>query len=75
MCVCLLRKLLVMILIAEKWENLLFKLNDSKRYRRTVGSIAGSCLTAAIPLLASMKQEECLVALNIIEVPIMNINF
>ncbi|KAI9391302.1 hypothetical protein POPTR_007G067700v4 [Populus trichocarpa] len=57
----------VMILIAEQWENLLFKLNDSKRYRRTVGSIAGSCLTAAIPLLASMKQEECLVALNIVE--------
>ncbi|KAJ6917749.1 hypothetical protein NC652_019931 [Populus alba x Populus x berolinensis] len=65
--VCLLRKLLVMILIAEQWENLLFKLNDSKRYRRTVGSIAGSCLTAAIPLLASMKQEECLVALKIVE--------
>jgi len=75
MCVCLLRKLLVMILIAEQWENLLFKLNDSKRYRRTVGSIAGSCLTAAIPLLASMKQEECLVALNIVEVPIVHINF
>lgn len=52
---------------SEQWENLLFKLNDSKRYRRTVGSIAGSCLTAAIPLLASMKQEECLVALNIVE--------
>ncbi|XP_061950119.1 uncharacterized protein LOC133673379 [Populus nigra] len=52
---------------SEQWENLLFKLNDFKRYRRTVGSIAGSCLTAVIPLLASMKQEECLVALNIVE--------
>ncbi|KAJ6378370.1 hypothetical protein OIU78_028587 [Salix suchowensis] len=52
---------------SEQCENFLFKLNDSKRYRRTVGSIAGSCLTAAIPLLASMKQEECLVALNIVE--------
>ncbi|KAI8006645.1 hypothetical protein LOK49_LG07G03665 [Camellia lanceoleosa] len=27
----------------EQWESVLFKLNDSKRYRRTVGSIAGSC--------------------------------
>lgn len=64
-----------MIFIAEQCENFLLKLNDSKRYRRTVGSIAGSCLTAAIPLLASMKQEECLVALNIVEVPIVLINF
>ncbi|RDX87599.1 TELO2-interacting protein 1-like protein, partial [Mucuna pruriens] len=51
----------------DQWEDILFKLNDSRRYRRTVGSIAGSCITAAIPLLASFKQEICLVALDIIE--------
>ncbi|WCJ23816.1 ARM repeat superfamily protein [Euphorbia peplus] len=51
----------------EQWERIIFKLNDSRRYRRTVGSIAGSCLTAAIPLLASMKQETCLIALDVIE--------
>ncbi|GMI88663.1 hypothetical protein like AT1G79190 [Hibiscus trionum] len=52
---------------SEQWDNIVFKLNDSRRYRRTVGSIAGSCLTAATPLLASMSQAACLVALNIIE--------
>lgn len=46
----------------------MFKLNDSKRYRRTVGAIAGSCIMAATPLLASAGQEACLVALDIIEV-------
>ncbi|WVZ26978.1 hypothetical protein V8G54_000019 (mitochondrion) [Vigna mungo] len=51
----------------DQWEDILFKLNDSRRYRRTVGSIAGSCVTAAIPLLASIKQEICLAALDIIE--------
>ncbi|KHN46513.1 uncharacterized protein LOC114425384 [Glycine soja] len=51
----------------DLWEDILFKLNDSRRYRRTVGSIAGSCITAAIPLLASFKQEICLAALDIIE--------
>ncbi|KAK7407807.1 hypothetical protein VNO78_09907 [Psophocarpus tetragonolobus] len=51
----------------DQWEDILFKLNDSRRYRRTVGSIAGSCITAAIPLLASFKQEICLAALDIIE--------
>ncbi|XP_065863276.1 uncharacterized protein [Euphorbia lathyris] len=51
----------------EQWESIIFKLNDSRRYRRTVGSIAGSCLTAAIPLLASTKQETCLIALDIVE--------
>ncbi|XP_052177769.1 uncharacterized protein LOC127791774 isoform X2 [Diospyros lotus] len=51
----------------EEWESVLFKLADSRRYRRTVGSIAGSCLTAATPLLASLKQEACLVALEVIE--------
>ncbi|XP_057963630.1 uncharacterized protein LOC131154857 [Malania oleifera] len=51
----------------EQLEGLLIKLNDSRRYRLTVGSIAGSCLTAATPLLASPKQAVCLVALDIIE--------
>lgn len=57
------------VLLVDLWEDILFKLNDSRRYRRTVGSIAGSCITAAIPLLASFKQEICLAALDIIEVP------
>ncbi|MCH84189.1 Tel2-interacting protein, partial [Trifolium medium] len=51
----------------DQWEIISFKLNDSRRYRRTVGSIAGSCITAAIPLLASFKQEICLASLDIIE--------
>ncbi|WJX17050.1 hypothetical protein P8452_07005 [Trifolium repens] len=51
----------------DQWEAISFKLNDSRRYRRTVGSIAGSCITAAIPLLASFKQEICLASLDIIE--------
>lgn len=55
----------------EEWENILFKLNDSKRYRRTVASIVASCLTSAIPLLASVNQAACLVALDIIEDGIM----
>ncbi|XP_021901079.1 TELO2-interacting protein 1 homolog isoform X2 [Carica papaya] len=49
-----------------EWETLLLKLNDSKRYRRTVGSIAGSCLKAATPQLASLEQAACLVALDIV---------
>lgn len=53
---------------AEQWENIVFKLNDSKRYRRTVGSIAGSCSMVVTPLLASGKQAACLVALDIVEV-------
>ena len=52
----------------EQWEEILFKLNDSKRYRQTVGSIASSCLTAATPLLASGQLGACLVALDIVEV-------
>jgi len=52
----------------EQWELILFQLNDSKRYRRTVGSIAGSCIMAATPLLASPTQAVCLVALDIVEV-------
>ncbi|KAK2972025.1 hypothetical protein RJ640_005045 [Escallonia rubra] len=51
----------------EQLESTLIRLNDSKRYRRTVGSIAGSCITAAIPLLASVNQAACLIALNIVE--------
>ncbi|KAJ8761187.1 hypothetical protein K2173_001243 [Erythroxylum novogranatense] len=52
---------------SDLWESIVLKLNDSKRYRRTIGSIASSCLTAATPLLASIKQSACLVALDIIE--------
>ncbi|PON90723.1 Coatomer beta subunit [Trema orientale] len=55
----------------EQWENVLFKLNDSRRYRRTVGSIAGSCITAATPLLASANQATCLVAMDIVEEGVM----
>ncbi|XP_050216425.1 uncharacterized protein LOC126667488 [Mercurialis annua] len=51
----------------EQWESVLFQLNDSRRFRRTVGSIACSCLTAAAPLLASTKQAACLIALDIVE--------
>ncbi|KAL6998914.1 hypothetical protein U1Q18_000081 [Sarracenia purpurea var. burkii] len=50
----------------EQWEHILIKLNDSRRYRRTVGSIAGSCLLAATPLLTSL-QAACLIALDIVE--------
>ncbi|XP_004295659.1 PREDICTED: uncharacterized protein LOC101290940 [Fragaria vesca subsp. vesca] len=52
---------------SEKWESILFKLNDSKRYRRTVGAIASSCIMAATSLLASENQAACLVALDIVE--------
>ncbi|XP_047335958.1 uncharacterized protein LOC124939537 [Impatiens glandulifera] len=51
----------------EEWESILFKLNDSRRYRRIVGSVSGSCLTAVTPLLASLDQEVSLLALNIVE--------
>ncbi|KAK9101473.1 hypothetical protein Scep_024903 [Stephania cephalantha] len=51
----------------ENWEKMMFKLNEFRRYRRIVGSVAGSCLTAATPLLASLKEATCLVALDIIE--------
>ncbi|CAN8233709.1 unnamed protein product [Cochlearia groenlandica] len=51
----------------EEWENILLELNRSKRYRRTVGSVASSCLIAATPLLASSNQVSCLVSLDIIE--------
>ncbi|MED6184843.1 hypothetical protein PIB30_051341 [Stylosanthes scabra] len=51
----------------DQWEIILFKLNDSRRYRQTVGSVASSCVTATTPLLASYKQDICLAALDIIE--------
>ncbi|XP_073101575.1 uncharacterized protein [Elaeis guineensis] len=51
----------------EYWEELLYKLNEMKRYRRTVGSLVGSCLKAATPLLSSQKELACLVALDIVE--------
>nr|GFD60220.1 armadillo-like helical [Tanacetum cinerariifolium] len=40
---------------------------ESKSYRRTVGSISVSCITAATPLLSSLKQTACLIALDIVE--------
>ncbi|CAL9173490.1 unnamed protein product [Musa hybrid cultivar] len=51
----------------EYWEELLFKFNEMKRYRRIVGSLVGSCLKAASPLVSSQKESACLVSLNIIE--------
>ncbi|KAI5332614.1 hypothetical protein L3X38_022743 [Prunus dulcis] len=58
---------------SEQWESILFKLNDSKRYRRTVGAIASSCIMAATPLLASGRQAACLVALDIVEDGVMSL--
>ncbi|CAL1409398.1 unnamed protein product [Linum trigynum] len=52
---------------SEQWVSIVFKWSESKRYRRTVGSIAASCLSAATPLLASMEQTACLVALDIVQ--------
>lgn len=52
----------------EEWESVVFKFNDSKRYRRIVGSIAGSCLVAVTPLIASADAAACLTALDIVEV-------
>ncbi|CAL9037001.1 unnamed protein product [Musa banksii] len=51
----------------EYWEELLFKFNEMKRYRRIVGSLVGSCLKAASPLVSSQKESACLVSLDIIE--------
>ncbi|PWA99793.1 ARM repeat superfamily protein [Artemisia annua] len=51
----------------EQLEAVFFKLKESKSYRRTVGSISISCITAATPLLSSLKQTACLVALDIVE--------
>ncbi|CAI0450425.1 unnamed protein product [Linum tenue] len=52
---------------SEQWVSIMFKWSESKRYRRTVGSIAASCLSAATPVLASMEQTACLVALDIVQ--------
>lgn len=49
-------------------ESVVFKFNDSKRYRRIVGSIAGSCLVAVTPLIASADAAACSIALDIVEV-------
>ncbi|KAI7758370.1 hypothetical protein M8C21_013731 [Ambrosia artemisiifolia] len=51
----------------EKLEAIYFKLKESKSYRRTVGSLSMSCITAATPLLSSLKQTSCLVALEIVQ--------
>ncbi|KAI3466318.1 hypothetical protein Pfo_022981 [Paulownia fortunei] len=55
----------------DEWESVLFKFNDSKRYRRIVGSIAGSCLVAVTPLIASADPAACLTALDVVEDGIM----
>ncbi|PKU63826.1 hypothetical protein MA16_Dca010744 [Dendrobium catenatum] len=55
----------------EHLEELLFKLNDMRRYRRTIGSLASSCLKAATPLVSSQEESTCLAALNILESPIL----
>ncbi|KAK6946401.1 hypothetical protein RJ641_013945 [Dillenia turbinata] len=48
-------------------ENILFKLNCSRRYRRIVGCLGVSCLLVATPLLASGKGAAALVALHMVE--------
>jgi hypothetical protein len=58
----------------EYWEDLLCKLNEMKRYRRIVGSLTGSCLSAATPLLSSTKETACLVALDVVEVFSFSVN-
>ncbi|XP_022028698.1 uncharacterized protein LOC110929817 isoform X1 [Helianthus annuus] len=55
----------------EQLEAIYFKLKESKSYRRTVGSLSISCITAATPLLSSLKQTSCLVALEIVQDGIM----
>lgn len=55
------------------WEDLLCKLNEMRRYRRIIGSLVGSCLLAATPLLSSTKETACLVALDIVENAIVSI--
>ncbi|MFS7922333.1 hypothetical protein Hanom_Chr03g00247851 [Helianthus anomalus] len=55
----------------EQLEAIYFKLKESKSYRRTVGSLSISCITAATPLLSSLKQTPCLVALEIVQDGIM----
>ncbi|XP_062204924.1 uncharacterized protein LOC133906970 isoform X2 [Phragmites australis] len=57
----------------EYWEDLLCKLDEMRRYRRIVGSLAGSCLSAVTPLLSSRKETACLVALEVVENAIISI--
>lgn len=57
----------------EYWEDLLCKLNDMRRYRRIVGSLIGSCVSASTPLLSSTKEAACLVALDIVENAVVSI--
>lgn len=52
----------------EYWEDKMCNLNETRRYRRIVGSLAGSCLLAAIPLLSSLSEPACLVSLDIVQV-------
>ncbi|PWA49187.1 Armadillo-like helical [Artemisia annua] len=51
----------------EQLEAVFFKLKESKSYRRTVGSISISYITATTPLLSSLKQTACLIDLDIVE--------
>ncbi|GJR28350.1 hypothetical protein Tco_1104582 [Tanacetum coccineum] len=51
----------------EQLEVVFFKLKEIKSYIRTVGSISISCITTATPLLSSLKQTACLIALDIVE--------
>jgi hypothetical protein len=43
-------------------------MNETRRYRRIVGSLAGSCLLAVVLLLSSVSEPACLVFLDIVEV-------
>lgn len=52
----------------EYWEQLASKLAKMSSYRRIIGSLVGSCLKVAAPLVSSQKELACLVALDIIEV-------
>lgn len=58
----------IVSLTVEQLESTLACLNDSRTYRRTVGSIVGSCVLAVTPLIVSVMQEASLVALDVIEV-------
>ncbi|GJZ12800.1 TELO2-interacting protein 1 [Tanacetum coccineum] len=51
----------------EQLKVVFFKLKESNRYIRMVGSISISCITASTLLLSSLKQTACLIALDIVE--------
>lgn len=53
---------------AEKWDEMLLKLSEFRRHRRIVASITESCLLTATPIVASLHEATCIVALGIIEV-------